>query len=156
MSVFSQVPKCLAPITENILSGQGWRHSVNWAFPSVHSPPHSWLQSLLGVFWNLATHRKQWKLGFVFFFSLSSLKGFSSKTHTHAHTHSSYFSLHPLPWGFLEIFSQKKGGGSWVGGRDTPQLQACVSAPGMQQGCLYASDLARTPEMEALAEPVCV
>jgi hypothetical protein len=28
-----------------------------------------------------------------------------------------------------------------------------VSAPGMQQGCLNASDLARTPETEALEEP---
>lgn len=49
MSVFSQVSKCLAPITGNTLSGQGWRRPVNWAFPSVHSPPHSWLQRPPGV-----------------------------------------------------------------------------------------------------------
>lgn len=83
MSVFSQVPECLAPITVNILSGQGWRRPVCWAFPSVHSLPHSWLQS----FWNLATHRKQWKLGFVVFSpSIITQRVFLKATYTHTDT----------------------------------------------------------------------
>lgn len=67
--------------------------------------------------WNLATHRKQWKLGVCTLLPLSLLKGFSSKphtnhtptlTHTHTYTHQLFFFLHPLAWGCLEIFSQKR------------------------------------------------
>lgn len=69
--------------------------------------------------WNLATLRKQWKLGFVFPSLYHYSKGFLKPTHMRVCTYTlQLFFSPPTSLGLPGNFQSEKG--PWVGDRDTP------------------------------------
>lgn len=114
--------------------------------------------------WSLATRRKQWKLGFVVSSLYHYSKGFP-QSYTHTHTLQLFFSP-PISLGLPGNFQSEKG--PWVGGRDTPRLQAGVAVHELWQKynntTIYQQIIGKMigkinklpPEIQSVAQPVCI